>query len=104
MTIALQYCHLTVNDADESIAFYGDALHELLTKGVLPMIMFRADDLDATFERSAHPAPRCSRSPSTSLGSARLRVPRPVGQPRPDRAGAKILTAAPTQVPNSSKT
>ena len=27
----------------------GDALQELLTKGVLPMIMFRADDLDATF-------------------------------------------------------
>jgi predicted enzyme related to lactoylglutathione lyase len=29
----------------------GDALQELLTKGVLPMIMFRTDDLDATFER-----------------------------------------------------
>ena len=26
MTISLQYCHLTVNDVDESIAFYGDAL------------------------------------------------------------------------------
>jgi predicted enzyme related to lactoylglutathione lyase len=31
----------------------GDALQELLTKGVLPMIMFRADDLDATFEKVA---------------------------------------------------
>ena len=29
----------------------GDALQELLTKGVLPMIVFRADDLDATFEK-----------------------------------------------------
>ena len=29
----------------------GDALQELLTKGVLPMIVFRTDDLDATFER-----------------------------------------------------
>jgi catechol 2,3-dioxygenase-like lactoylglutathione lyase family enzyme len=29
----------------------GDALQELLTKGVLPDIVFRADDLGATFER-----------------------------------------------------
>ena len=95
MTIALQYCHITVNDVDESIAFYGDALglqvrndvasdgfrwvtlgsdaqpgleivlsvphagrsqtdgdalQELLTKGVLPMTVFRSDDVDATFE------------------------------------------------------
>jgi catechol 2,3-dioxygenase-like lactoylglutathione lyase family enzyme len=96
MTISLQYCHVTVNDLDESLAFYrdalglevrndvasggfrwvtlgstsqpdleivlsephagrpqadGDALQELLTKGVLPMIVFRSEDLDATFER-----------------------------------------------------
>jgi catechol 2,3-dioxygenase-like lactoylglutathione lyase family enzyme len=96
MTISLQYCHITVNDPDESLAFYrdalglevrndvasdgfrwvtlgsaaqpdlelvlsephagrsqadGDALQELLTKGVLPMSVFRTDDLDAAFER-----------------------------------------------------
>ena len=96
MTIALQYCNITVNDVEESIAFYGDALglqvqndvasgeyrwvtlgsdaqpglgivlsephagrsqadgdtlQELLTKGVLPMMVFRTDDLDETFER-----------------------------------------------------
>jgi predicted enzyme related to lactoylglutathione lyase len=95
MTIALQYTNITVNDVDESIAFYGgalgldvqndvasgeyrwvtlgsdaqpglgivlsvphagrskadgDALQELLTKGVLPMLVFRSDDVDATFE------------------------------------------------------
>ena len=95
MTIALQYCNITVNDVDESIPFYadalglrvrndvssgehrwvtlgsdaqpglgivlsvphagrsqadGDALQELLTKGVLPMLVFRSDDVDATFE------------------------------------------------------
>lgn len=95
MTIALQYCNITVNDVDESIAFYrdalglevqndvasgdhrwvtlgsaaqpglgivlsvphagrsqadGDALQELLIKGVLPMLVFRSDDVDATFE------------------------------------------------------
>jgi catechol 2,3-dioxygenase-like lactoylglutathione lyase family enzyme len=94
MTIALQYCHITVNDVDESLAFYGgalglqvhndvanggfrwvtlgdakpgteivlsvphagrsqadgDVLQELLTKGVLPIIVFRSDDVDATFE------------------------------------------------------
>lgn len=96
MTISLQYCHVTVNDIDESLAFYreglglevrndvasdgfrwltlgsadqpgleivlsephagrpqadGDALQELLVKGVLPMVVFRTDDLDATFEK-----------------------------------------------------
>lgn len=96
MTIELQYCHVTVNNVDESLGFYrdalglevqndvgsggfrwvtlgspdqpglgivlsephagrsqadGDTLQELLTKGVLPMIMFRVDDLDALFEK-----------------------------------------------------
>ncbi len=96
MTIELQYCHITVNDVDESLGFYrdalglevlndvgsggfrwvtlgspdlsgpeivlsephagrsqadGDALQELLTKGVLPMTVFRAGDLDAAFEK-----------------------------------------------------
>jgi catechol 2,3-dioxygenase-like lactoylglutathione lyase family enzyme len=96
MAIGLRYCHITVNDPDESLGFYrdalglelrndvasggfrwvtlgipdqpgleivisephagrsqadGDALQELLTKGVLPNIVFRVDDLDATFER-----------------------------------------------------
>lgn len=95
MTIALQYTHATVNDVDEALAFYrdalglvvqndvasgdfrwvtlsgdtqpdvgivlsvphagrsqadGDAMQELLTKGVLPMLVFRTDDLDRTFE------------------------------------------------------
>ncbi len=95
MSITLQYCHITVNDVDESLGFYrdalglevrndvasggfrwvtlgspdqpgleivlsephagrsqadGDALQELLTKGVLPMIVFCVDDLAAAFE------------------------------------------------------
>ncbi len=95
MTISLQYTNVTVNDVDESLAFYrdalglevrndvasgdfrwvtlgfpsqagpeivisephagrsqadGDVMQELLTKGVLPMLVFRADDIDATFE------------------------------------------------------
>ena len=29
----------------------GDALQDLLTKGVLPIIVFRTDDLDTTFEQ-----------------------------------------------------
>lgn len=29
----------------------GDALQELLVKGVLPMLIFRSTDVDATFER-----------------------------------------------------
>jgi catechol 2,3-dioxygenase-like lactoylglutathione lyase family enzyme len=96
MTMELQYCHVTVNDVDQSLGFYrdalglevrndvgsgafrwvtlgspghpvpevvlsdphagrseadGDALQELLTKGVLPIIGFRVRDLDAAFER-----------------------------------------------------
>ncbi|XRQ13341.1 VOC family protein [Actinomadura welshii] len=96
MNITLRYCHITVNDLDETLAFYrdglglevrndvpygefrwvtlgsaaqpgteivlsqphagrskadGDALQELLTKGVLGMVIFATDDLDATFER-----------------------------------------------------
>lgn len=96
MTISLQYYNITVNDLDESLAFYrdalglgvrndvaqgkyrwvtlgsdsqpgleivlsephagrskadGDALQELVTKGALGPIVFRTDDLDATFEK-----------------------------------------------------
>ena len=96
MDIALQYCHITVNDPDEALGFYrdalgfevrndvasggfrwvtlgspaqpdlelvlsephagrsqadGDALQELLTKGVMPMFVFRTDDLDGMFEK-----------------------------------------------------
>jgi uncharacterized glyoxalase superfamily protein PhnB len=97
MTISLQFCNITVNDVDESVAFYrdalglevlgsvesggfrwvtlgdsakpgtqivlsephagrshadGDALQELLTKGVLPVIVFASDDVDAAFEKA----------------------------------------------------
>ncbi|MBO8185029.1 VOC family protein [Streptomyces spirodelae] len=96
MNISLRYCHITVDELDESLAFYrdalglevrndiasgafrwvtlgspaqpdleivlsqphagrsqadGDALQELLTKGVLPMAVFGTDDVDAAFER-----------------------------------------------------
>jgi catechol 2,3-dioxygenase-like lactoylglutathione lyase family enzyme len=96
MTISLKYCNITVNDVDESVAFYrdalgfevlndvanggfrwvtlgdshpgaqivlsaphagrsqadGDVLQELLTKGVLPVIVFSSDDVDAAFDRA----------------------------------------------------
>ncbi|MDJ0384095.1 VOC family protein [Streptomyces sp. G-G2] len=96
MNISLQYCHITVNDVDESLGFYrdalgldvrndvasggfrwvtlgsqaqpdleivlsqphagrsqadGDALQELLTKGVLTQVVFRTDDLGTAFEK-----------------------------------------------------
>lgn len=96
MNISLKYCHITVNDVDEAIAFYrdglglevlndvsggghrwvtlgstaqpgaeivlsnphagrseadGNAMEELLAKGVLPMTVFTTDDVDALFER-----------------------------------------------------
>ncbi|PYI67823.1 lyase [Arthrobacter livingstonensis] len=97
MTISLQYTNVTVNNTDEAVVFYrdalglsvvndvasggfrwvtlgsdaqpglgivisephagrsqadGDALQELLTKGVLPMLVFQTDNLDATFEQA----------------------------------------------------
>ena len=97
MTISLQYCNVSVNDVDESVAFYrdalglevlnnvesggfhwvtlgnasqpgsqivlsephagrsqadGDALQELLTKGVMPLLVFSSDNVDAAFERA----------------------------------------------------
>jgi catechol 2,3-dioxygenase-like lactoylglutathione lyase family enzyme len=96
MNISLKYAHVTVNDVDESLPFYrdalgfevrndvgsdgqrwvtlgsdaqpglelvlspphagrsqadGDAIQELLTKGVMPMLVFATDDLDAAFEK-----------------------------------------------------
>ena len=96
MTISLKFTHITVNDVDEAIGFYGDGLglvvqndvksgehrwvtlgsdaqpglgivlsdphagrsqadgdvmSELLAKGVLPMLVFASDDVDATFEK-----------------------------------------------------
>ena len=96
MAITLQFCHITVNDVDEALGFYrdalglevrndvgsggfrwvtlgtpdqpgleivlsephagrsqedGDTLQELLTKGVLPMTVFHADNVDAAFEK-----------------------------------------------------
>jgi catechol 2,3-dioxygenase-like lactoylglutathione lyase family enzyme len=97
MTLSLQYCNISVNDVDEAVAFYrdalgldvlrnvesggfhwvtlgaadapgaqivlsephagrsqadGDALQELLTKGVMPLLVFQSDDVDAAFERA----------------------------------------------------
>ncbi|HOB57973.1 MAG TPA: VOC family protein [Rhodoglobus sp.] len=94
MTIALKYSQITVNDVDEALGFYrdalgldvlndvasggfrwvtlgsgegteivlsephagrsqadGDTIQELLTKGVMPIIVFTTDSLDETFER-----------------------------------------------------
>jgi catechol 2,3-dioxygenase-like lactoylglutathione lyase family enzyme len=97
MTISLHFCNISVNDVDEAVAFYrdalglevlnnvesggfhwvtvgnadqsgaqivlsephagrsqadGDALQELVTKGVMPLIVFATDDVDAAFERA----------------------------------------------------
>jgi len=44
--IVLSQPHAGRSEAD------GDALQELLTKGVLPVIVFTSDDLDAAFEKA----------------------------------------------------
>lgn len=45
LEIVLSVPHAGRSQAD------GDALQELLTKGSLPLMVFRTDDLEATFER-----------------------------------------------------
>src|SRR5579859_8081432 len=132
MSIALQYCHVTVNDVDESLGFYrdalglevrndvasggfrwvtlgspdqpgleivlsephagrsqadGDALQELLTKGVLPMLVFRAGDLEAVFEKVRASGAEVLEEPTDQPWGARLCVPRSLGQPGADFAG-----------------
>ena len=128
MTIALQYCHITVNDVDESLAFYrdalglevrndvglrrvtagsrsaaptspdleivlsephagrsqadGDAMQELLTKGVLPDRSSSAPTISTPPSRQVR-AVRRRGAPGAhrpAVGPARLRVPRPVRQ------------------------
>lgn len=52
----------------------GNAMQELLAKGVLPMTVFTTDDVDALSSASGPLAPKCSRNRSTSRG-ARATVP-----------------------------
>ena len=70
----------------------GDALLSLVTQGSLQAAIFRSDDLDATFEKVRASGAEVLQEPASQpWGAPRLRVPRPLGQPRPHRAG---LTSA----------
>jgi len=65
----------------------GDALLSLVTRS-LQAAIFCSDDLDTTFEKGpslGRRGPPRARVPA--LGCSRLRVPRPLGQPRPHRPG-----------------
>ena len=156
-TISLEHCNITVNNVDESFAFYsaslglqvrddvasggfrwvtlgsdaqpglgilpsvphagrsqadGDALQELLTKGVLPMLVFRSvpfrrrrrdlRDPAGVWRRGAPGADR------PALRPARLRVPRSVGRHRSDLPGDRRLTplwrrGSPARVPTGDR-
>ena len=68
MTIALQYCNITVNDVDESIAFYGDALG-LQVRSDVPSGDFRwvtlgAEVLQKPIDQSWGPRDCAFRDPS----------------------------------------
>ena len=66
----------------------GDALLTLVTQGSLQAAIFRSDDLDTTFEKVRASGAEVLQEPvSQPWGARRLRVPRPLGQPRPHRAG-----------------
>jgi predicted enzyme related to lactoylglutathione lyase len=73
LDIVLSVPHAGRSQAD------GDALQELLTKGVLPMMIFRSDDLDATFEALRASGAEILQEPSISRGAsatARSATPR----------------------------
>src|SRR5262245_57148280 len=57
-----------------------EALKALLAKGALQAVIFTTDDFDAMYERV-----RASGAERPGLRGAGLRVPRPLGQPGPDR-------------------
>ena len=79
----------------------GDALQELLSRGVLPMIVFSTDDLDTTFERvRATGAEGVAGADRPAVGARRLCVPRPVGQHGAHPAGRGSLTVRPATVPS----
>ena len=69
----------------------GDALLSLVTKGSLQAALFRADDLDATFEKVQASGAEVLQEPVSQPWGARLRVPRPLGQRRPHRAGLTLV-------------
>ena len=69
----------------------GDALLTLVTQGSLQAAIFRADDLDTTFEKVRASGAEVLQEPASQpWGAARLRVPRPVRQPRPHRPGLTV--------------
>ncbi len=53
----------------------GDAIQELLVKGELPMLVFTADDLDATFEKVRVVGCRGAAGADRHGLGSRLRVP-----------------------------
>ena len=60
LDIVLSVPHAGRSQAD------GDALQELLTKGVLPMMVFRSDDVDATFETLRASGAEVAASPASA--------------------------------------
>ena len=70
----------------------GDALLSLVTQGSLQAAIFRSDDLDTTFEKVRASGAEVLQEPASQpWGARRLRVPRPLGQPRPHRAGLTVV-------------
>ena len=70
----------------------GDALLTLVTQGSLQAAIFRADDLDSTFEKVRASGAEVLQEPTSQPWGARAnsRVPRPVGQPGPHRPGMSV--------------
>ncbi len=76
----------------------GDALLALVTQGSLQAAIFASDDLDTTFEKVRASGAEVLQEPASQPWGARdSRVPRPLGQPRPDRPG--LTAVRPGSVP-----
>ena len=66
----------------------GDALLSLVTQGSLQAAIFRAEDLDLTFEKVRASGAEVLQEPASQpWGVHGLRLSRPVGKPRPNRTG-----------------
>jgi catechol 2,3-dioxygenase-like lactoylglutathione lyase family enzyme len=67
MTIALQYCHITVNDPDESLGFYRDALGLEVRNDVETVRESGAEVLQEPMDQPWGPRDCAFRDPSGNL-------------------------------------
>jgi catechol 2,3-dioxygenase-like lactoylglutathione lyase family enzyme len=91
MTIALQYCHITVNDPAESLGFYRDALglevRNDVASGGFRWVTLGRPDQPGLRDGAGIRCRGAAGADGSAVGATRLRIPRSLGQPGTDLAG-----------------